>query len=134
MIGKALGLKTVPKTLEEILASPVSSKEMSLLKQIIERQQKGNLPFITEEGIADFPSSSLAVAKSGTGLRQEEQESETFASNMSKLPSQGFMDQKKKMLQEEEKKSMVKKESSNLSGPPDDEKISMWLPSFTNTA
>ena len=32
LIGKALGLKTVPKTLDEVLASSVQSKEMSILK------------------------------------------------------------------------------------------------------
>jgi hypothetical protein len=75
LIGKALGLKTVPKSLDEVLASSVQSKEMSLLKQVVERYQRGNLPYINEDSAVEFPSTSLTGQKSGTGLSRREEES-----------------------------------------------------------
>lgn len=75
LIGKALGLKTVPKTLDEVLASSVQSKEMSILKQVVERYQRGNLPYINEDAAVEFPSTSLTGQKSGTGLSRREEES-----------------------------------------------------------
>ena len=50
---------------------------MSYLKQIVERFQRGNLPFINEESIVDFPAyssqPSMSLNKSGIGLSQQQQ-------------------------------------------------------------
>jgi hypothetical protein len=61
IIQKALGLSTQYKTVEEVLQSQNTSKDFYTYKLIIERLNKGNLPFVNEEGIVEFPSPSSAI-------------------------------------------------------------------------
>lgn len=61
IIQKTLGLSTQYKTVEEVLQSQNTSKDFYTYKLIIERLNKGNLPFVNEEGIVEFPSPSSAI-------------------------------------------------------------------------
>lgn len=72
----------------------------------MERYQRGNLPYLTEDSIVEFPTGALGSMPTPsqkviqTPLKDESETSfsqpETFASNLNKLPSQGFMDMKRK--------------------------------------
>jgi len=41
---------------------------------VVERYQRGNLPYINEDAAIEFPSTSLTGQKSGTGLSRREEE------------------------------------------------------------
>ena len=79
------------------------------------------MPFINEEQIIEFPSpiSSSSLALNKKSLEESESTAslpsttETFASNLNKLPSQGFMDMKRKqqMIDEEKKYSRMDESS-----------------------
>ncbi len=52
---KQLGIAPQFTNEEDVLSYTDNKKEILLFKQIIERMQKGNLPYINEEGIVEFP-------------------------------------------------------------------------------
>ena len=79
------------------------------------------MPFINEECIIEFPSpiSSSSLAPNKKSLEESESTaslpstSETFASNLSKLPSQGFMEMKRKQQLMDEEKKYSRMDESN---------------------
>jgi hypothetical protein len=149
MISQTLGAGSGYRSFEDVMHSPQSTKEFILLKRIVERYYQGNLPYINEDSIVEFPSGDTSgggnkplPSQGGTSFKDgdsdfdppslspQPQQHETFASMQNKLPSQGFMDMKRKQqqqaMQEEEKKMHQQQVDGN------GEKIAMWLPSFSN--
>jgi hypothetical protein len=123
MISQTLGAGCGFRSFEDVMHSPQSTKEFILLKRIVERYYQGNLPYINEDSIVDFPSGDTPSggnkplpSQGGSSFKDGDSDfgppslsplpqHETFASMQNKLPSQGFMDMKrKKAMQEEEKK------------------------------
>lgn len=124
MISQTLGAGSGYRSFEDIMHSPQSTKELILLKRIVERYYQGNLPYINEDSIVEFPSGDTPSgghkplpSQGGSSFKDGDSDfgppslsplpqHETFASMQNKLPSQGFMDMKRKqaMQQEEEKK------------------------------
>lgn len=43
------------RSIDEALQSQVSTREVNLYKQVVERYNRKNLPYINEEGIVEFP-------------------------------------------------------------------------------
>lgn len=79
-ISKAFGISAPFSSNDDVLASSNTTKEFSFLRQIVERLQRGNLPFLNDDNYVEFPSQqsssvvggqaqpALASNKSGTGL------------------------------------------------------------------
>jgi hypothetical protein len=55
MISQTLGAGSGYRSFDDILQHYQSSKEFILLKQVIERYLRGNLPYINDESIVEFP-------------------------------------------------------------------------------
>jgi hypothetical protein len=69
-----------------------------VLQQVIERLYQGNLPFINEDSVVEFPSGGTSAGtQSSASLNKQMKEEvdygqpppvqETFATNLNKLPS-----------------------------------------------
>eukprot|EP00347_Sterkiella_histriomuscorum_P023335 403335038 len=117
---------------DDVLDYCENQKEKILYKSIIERLRKGSLPYINEEQIVEFPipTTNLLTQKTtphqklnNKNVYQEEQtektqyllNQETIASNMTKAPSQNFIEMKRKQQQqqlEEEKKTNLNSSNS----------------------
>ena len=124
MISQTLGAGSGYRSFEDVMHSPHSTKEFILLKRIVERYLQGNLPYINEDSIVEFPSgdtpSHKPLPSQGGGNSFKDggdsdygppslsplPQHETFASMQNKLPSQGFMDMKRKQAMQEEEKKM----------------------------
>lgn len=56
LIAKSLGVSMSFRNIDEALGFQASNKDQMIFKQVIERQQRGNMPYITEEMIVEFPA------------------------------------------------------------------------------
>ena len=59
MIAQTLGAGSGYRSFDEIQNSHYTTKEFIILKQIIERYQGGNLPYINEDSIVEFPQAGI---------------------------------------------------------------------------
>jgi len=59
MIAQTLGAGSGFRSFDDILNSHHNTKEFNILKQIVERYQRGNLPYINEDSIVEFPQSGM---------------------------------------------------------------------------
>lgn len=56
LIQKSIGIENALRSEDDILNSSITGKEFTLIRSIAERLQKGSLPYVNEEGLAEFPT------------------------------------------------------------------------------